>query len=41
VRLFASVEAAQAWLRTHPQAFLLTVAQGFALGRAVNRIRGE
>jgi hypothetical protein len=39
VRFLASVEAAQAWRREHPQALLLTVAQGFALGRAVNRLR--
>ena len=36
---FASVEAAQPWLSQHREAFVLSVEQGFALGRALNRIR--
>jgi hypothetical protein len=39
VRFLASVEAGQAWRRGHPQALLLSIAQGFALGQAVNRLR--
>lgn len=39
MRFLASVEAAQAWQRGHPNTLLLTVAQGFALGQAVNRLR--
>jgi hypothetical protein len=39
VRFLASVEAGQAWRRSHPQALLLSIAQGFALGQAVNRLR--
>jgi len=39
VHFLASVEAGQAWYRERPQALLLTLAQGFALGQAVNRLR--
>jgi hypothetical protein len=39
VRFFASVEAGQAWQRRHPDALLLTLDEGFALGQAVNRLR--
>jgi len=39
VRFLASVEAAHDWQREHPGALLLTLEQGFALGREVNRLR--
>jgi hypothetical protein len=39
VGFLASVEAAADWQRTHPEARVLSAAQGFALGRAVLRLR--
>jgi hypothetical protein len=39
VQFLASVEATTAWRRREPRALILTLAQGFALGRAVNRLR--
>jgi hypothetical protein len=39
VQFLASVEATAAWRRREPRALILTLAQGFALGRAVNRMR--
>jgi hypothetical protein len=39
VQFLASVEATAAWRRREPRALILTLAEGFALGRAVNRLR--
>jgi hypothetical protein len=39
VQFLASVEATTAWRRREPRALILTLAEGFALGRAVNRLR--
>lgn len=39
MQFLASVEATAAWRRREPRALILTLPEGFALGRAVNRLR--
>ena len=39
VHFFRSARAAQTWLAEHPNSFLLSLADGFALGRRVNSAR--
>lgn len=39
VHFFASPQIAQSWLANHPNSFVLSLADGIALGRDVNRAR--
>ncbi len=39
VHFFVFREAAERWLAGHPEALLMTVADGFALGRRLNELR--
>lgn len=39
VHFFASPEAGRQWVSRHPDTFLLSVPEAFALGRLKNRIR--